>query len=76
MLLLNQILFPHTLNSIILLIFLILTKHDLPKSTSPKHLQQLELFESIDIILICLALENDLTLCFHLFILFQTLCIQ
>ena len=56
--------------------FNVLAQHHLPESTSAQHFQQLELFETVYIVLIGLALENDFALGFDLIILFDALGVE
>jgi hypothetical protein len=75
MFLFDEIFLPHTFDSIIFLIFFILTKHNLAKGTTTKYLQKFKFFEVADVILVGLTLENNLTFCLYLFILLNALSI-
>ena len=75
MFLFNEILLSHTFNRIIFLIFFVLAQHNLSESSSSQYFQQLKLFETVDVILIALAFENNLALGFYLIVLFDTLCV-
>ena len=75
MFLFNEILLSHTFNRIIFLIFFVLAQHNLSESSSSQYFQQLKLLETIDVILVALAFENNLALCFYLIILLDAFCV-
>jgi hypothetical protein len=69
MLLLNQVLFTHTLDRVILVILLILAKHDLSKGAPSEHFKQLKFLKGANIINVTLILKDKLTLGLHLLVL-------
>jgi hypothetical protein len=76
MFLLDEILLPHALDSIVLIILFILTEHDLSKGSPAKHFKQLEFFKSTDVIHIALILEYKLAFSLHLFVLLDRFRVQ
>lgn len=76
MLLFNQVLLAHALNRVVFAILFILAEHDLSKGPSPKHFQQLELFERVDFICIAFVFKDKLALSLHLLVLFHGLGVK
>jgi hypothetical protein len=73
---LNQILLSHALDRIVFLVLLVLTQHHLSEGPPTQHLEQLKLLETVDVVLIALALENNFALGFDLVVLLDAFGVE
>ena len=76
MFLLDQVLLPHALDRVVLVVLLVLAEHHLPECSATEHFEQFELLEGIDVVFVGFALEDDLAFGFDLLVLLDGLGVE